>query len=325
MSCNFPRRRALGVMAALGTAGLVGLPQASAAGFPMRPITLICPFGAGGTVDQYMRAVGPKLAEIIGQQVIIDNKPGAGGALASGLAARAKPDGYTLAMTSGSTFRAPWLQPQIGFSPLTDFTYIIGMTSLEFCAVVRADSPYRTFADFMEDAKRHPGTQYAAGDPTTLAPVVLRAKEKELGVKLEHVPYKSGSDMAPALLGGHVNIVIDSVGTYVPFIRAGKMRLLAALGNVRFKAWPDVPTAKEQGYDLELSSPMGLLGPAGIDPAVTKILHDSLLKAMRTPEVQAVLDTLNQPEWYRNSAEFEAYAHAVYRESGELLRKAGVI
>lgn len=324
MHTDRTRRHALRALGALPLLGLTGRP-ARAADFPMRPITLLCPFGAGGSVDQYMRALSPLLAKQLGQQVIIENKPGAGGALASAMAARARPDGYTLAMTSGSTFRAPWLQPQIGFSPLEDFSYIAGMTSLEFCAVVRADSPLRSFADFMAHARAHPGTQYAAGDPTTLGPVTLKASEEKFGVQLEHIPFNSGSEMATALLGGHVGIVIDSVGTYVPHIRAGKLRLLAALGEVRFKAWPGIQTAREQGYDLVLSSPMGLIGPRGIPAPVVRRLHDALRQAMRAPEIAAVLDVLNQPEWYRDPAGFEAYARQVYAESGELLRKAGVI
>jgi len=324
MSQHLARRRALLALGALGASA--SLPRiARAAGFPSHPITLLCPFGAGGTVDQYMRALAPQLSNELGQRVIIENKPGAGGALASGMAARARPDGYTLAMTSGSTFRAPWLQPDIGFSPTKDFTYVIGMTSLEFCALARDDSPLHTFADFMKAARAQPGLQYAAGDPTTLAPIVLKAAEQQYGVRLQHIPFNSGSEMATALLGGHVGVVIDSVGTYVPHIRAGKLRLLAAMGSVRFKAWPEVSTAKEQGYDIELSSPMGMVGPRGIPDATLQTLHGALLRAMRTPQVTAVLDLLNQPEWYRSPAEFDTYARQVYQESGELLRKAGAI
>lgn len=324
MHIDCHRRRAL---QALGGAALLALGPRPAwsAEFPSRPVTLLCPFGPGGSVDQYMRVLAPVLGRQLGQQVIIENKPGAGGALASAMAARARPDGYTLAMTSGSTFRAPWLQPQIGFSPLEDFSYVIGMTSLEFCAVVRADSALRTFADFMDYARAHPGTQYAAGDPTTLGPVTLKASEARFGVTLEHIPFNSGSEMATALLGGHVAVVIDSVGTYVPHIRAGKLRLLAALGEVRFKAWPDVQTAREQGYDLVLSSPMGLIGPRGMSAPVVQRLHDALRASMGAPEIAAVLDVLNQPEWYRDPAGFQAYARQVYAESGELLRRAGVL
>ncbi|WP_028354049.1 Bug family tripartite tricarboxylate transporter substrate binding protein [Bordetella petrii] len=319
------RRRALQALGAGAALGLAGR-AARAQGFPARPVTLFCPFGAGGSVDQYMRVLSQAAAPHLGQPVIIENKPGAGGNLSASLVARARPDGYTLAMSTGSTFRAPWLEPKIGFSPLDDFTYVIGMTSLEFCAVVRADSPLQSFADFMRAGKERPGqVQYAAGDPTTLVPVTMVPFQEQYGVRFQHIPFKSGADMATALMGGYVDVVMDSVGTYVPYIQSGRLRLLGALGAARFKAWPEVPTATEQGYDLVLSAPMGLLGPKGIPPAIVQALHQAFRRAMAEPDIERVLATLNQPEWYRNPQDFAAYARQTYEASGELLRRAKLI
>lgn len=317
------RRKLLG---AAGAAGILPLGSLFAQDFPARPITLICPFAAGGSVDQYMRALVPAAAKHLnGQTLLIDNKPGAGGLYSASLASKARPDGYTLAMTSGSIFRAPWLEPKAGINPLTDFTYVIGMTSLEFCAVVRADSPYKTFADFMRGGKLKGGAQFAAGDPTTAVPVLMKGIEEKYASEFHHIPYKSGADMATALLGGHVNVVLDSVGSYVPHIKAGKLRLLAALGTQRFKAWPEVPTATEQGFDVVVSSPMGLVGPPGMKQAVVDALHDIFRKAMREPEIERSLEVLNQPEWYRGPKDFAAYAQKMYQETGEQLRRAKLI
>ncbi|MBV7486874.1 tripartite tricarboxylate transporter substrate binding protein [Bordetella sp. BOR01] len=319
------RRRALHALGAGTALGLAGR-AAWAQDFPARPVTLLCPFGAGGSVDQYMRVLSVTAAPYLGQAVIIENKPGAGGNLSASLAARARPDGYTLAMSTGSTFRAPWLEPKIGFSPLKDFTYVIGMTSLEFCAVVRADSPLKSFADFMQAGKTRPGEiQYAAGDPTTLVPVTMVPFQEKYGVRFQHIPFKSGADMATSLMGGYVDVVMDSVGTYVPYIQSGKLRLLGALGASRLPAWPKVPTATEQGYDLVLSAPMGLLGPQGIAPDVVQKLHHAFHRAMGEPAIERVLATLNQPQWYRNPEEFAAYARRTYDESGDLLRRARLI
>ncbi len=321
-----PMRR--GIIKALSVPALLAAsPRISlASDFPTHPITLICPFGAGGSVDQYMRVLAQAASPHFKQSIVIENKPGAGGALSAALLANAHPNGYTLGMLSGSAFRAPWLEPTIGFSPLTDFTYIIGMTSLEFCAVVQQDSPIKSFADFMAIGKEKPGSiQYAAGDPTTLVPVTMASIQKKYGAGFQHIPFKSGADMATALMGGHIDVVIDSVGTYVPHIQSGKFRLLGALGTSRFKAWPDVPTAVEQGYDVVLSTPLGLAGPKGIPASTLQILHAALRRAMQEPEVSAVLDTLNQPEWYRDPAGFEAYAHASYNEAGIMLKNAGLI
>lgn len=318
------RRRLLSAAGAAGA--LLPFGNLGAQDFPSRPITLICPFAAGGSVDQYMRALVPAAAKHLkGQAVLIDNKPGAGGLYSASLASKARPDGYTLAMTSGSIFRAPWLEPKAGINPMTDFTYVIGMTSLEFCAVVRADSAYKTFADFMRSGKLKGGAQFAAGDPTTAVPVLMKGVEEKYASEFHHIPYKSGADMATALLGGHVNVVLDSVGSYVPHIKAGKLRLLAALGTQRFKAWPEVPTATEQGFDIVVSSPMGLVGPPGMSPSLVNSLHDIFRKAMREPEVERALDVLNQPEWYRDPKDFAAYAQKMYRETGEQLKRARLI
>jgi len=319
------RRRAL---KAFGAPALLGLYPSitSAQDFPSHTITLICPFGAGGSVDQYMRVLSQTASRRFGQSIVIDNKPGAGGALSAALLSKVRPDGYTLGMLSSSAFRAPWLEPKMAFSPLTDFTYIIGMTSLEFCAVVPANSPIKSFAHFMEIGKKNPGSiQYAAGDPTTSVPITMVSVQKKYGAQFLHIPYKSGADMAVALVGGHVDAVIDSIGTYVPHLRSGKLRLLAALGETRFKAWPDVPTAREQGYDVVLSSPLGIAGPAGLSANIVQHLHNGFRQAMQEPEIAAVLDTLNQPEWYRDPPAFEAYARATYKESGRLLKNAGLI
>lgn len=325
MSATFRHRRDF-----LQAAGTVGASlsfggKLFAQDFPVKSMTLICPFAAGGSVDQYMRALSVAASRHMGgQNVIIDNKPGAGGLYSASLVSKARPDGYTLAMTSGSIFRAPWLEPKAGISPLTDFTYVIGMSSLEFCAVVRADSPLKNFGDFMKAGKAK-GMQYAAGDPTTAVPVMMRGVEEKYGGEFQHIPYKSGADMVGALMGGHVGVVLDSVGSYVSHISSGKFRLLAALGTTRFKAWPDTLTAVEQGFEVVVSSPMGLIGPPGMKPATVQNIHDIYRKAMREPEIDRMLDLLNQPEWYRNSKDFENYAQKTYHETGEMLRRAKLI
>ncbi len=319
------RRTFLKSLAAPAIASVCPL-SAMASTFPERPITLICPFGAGGSVDQYMRVLSKVASQYFQRGIIVENKPGTGGALSTALVARAKPDGYTLAMLSGSAYRAPWLNPSVGYSPITDLSYVIGMTSLEFCAVVRKDSAIKTFADFMRLGKEKAGhIRYAAGDPTTSVPVSMVSIQKKYGVSFQHIPYKSGSDMAVAIMGGHVDVVIDSIGTYVPYLKRGELRLIAALGEQRFKSWPDVPTALEQGYEVVLSAPLGLAGPAGIPADRIALLHDGFRKAMLDPEIAAVLDTLNQPEWYKNPQEFKTYGNQAYHDAGKLLKTAGII
>lgn len=315
--------KAAGLPAALSLIGQAGWAQGR---FPNRPVTLVCPFGAGGSVDQYMRTFGQALAKHLNTSVVIENKAGAGGTLAASTLSAAPPDGYRMLMLTTSVFRAPWLEPAIKYNPTTDFSYVIGLTSLEFAIAVPADSPIKTFKEFMEIGKSKPDSlTFAAGDPTTTIPLAMGAVERKYGVRVRHIPYKSGAEMITAMLGKQVDSIMDSVGALVPHVNAGKFRLLASLGSQRFKAFPDVPTARESGYELEVNAPLGLAGPKGVPAEIVAVWQDAARKAMQDPEVVKVLDLLNQPEWYRNSADYKAWAKTFYEQTGKDLRAAGLI
>lgn len=321
-SVRVRRRQLLKLMAATG---LSYGGHAWASVLSDRPIVLICPFAAGGTVDQYLRVIGKVAEGILGRTIVVENKPGAGGALATDYITRMKPDGHTLLFMPGGAFRAPWLQDSVRFDPTRDFTYIIGLTNLAFCLCVRDDSPLVDFEAFIRAGREKPGSiQYAAGSPVTLAPITMASFQRKYGVEYQHIPYNSGVEITSALLGGHVDALMDSVGANVPHINSGRLRLLASLGTERLKPWPNVPTALEQGYSLVLEGPMGLVGPKGMDDALVGELHDAFHEAMQDPEVGKILDAIVQPAWYRDPKAYAEYAAEAYVEAGRMVSAAGL-
>lgn len=322
---NVIRRKILQTLAAAPVACAPAIVRAES--LRSRPITLICPFGAGGTFDIYLRTLAKAAQDAFGTPLIVENRAGAGGTRgAIALASRsANDDGHLVAAISTGVFRQPWLQ-SVGYDPIADLSYIIGLFSLEFGIAVREDSPIRSLKQFVETGKTRPGSlTYAAGDPNTTVPPYMTIFEKQTATKFRYIPYKSGSEMVIALLGGQIDAVIDSVGGMTSNLQAKKLRLLATLGDQRLKTWPDVPTAAQQGYDLHISAPIGLAAPRHVPQAIIGQLHDGFRSAMQSPDIQKALVSLGLVEWYRNSEQYSAYARQAYADSGKLLYDAGLI
>jgi len=312
----------------LALAALTLLPGAYApaalAAFPDKPVTLIVPWPPGGPTDRHLRTLAQIVGEELGQTVIIENKPGAGGTLGpAAMATSAKPDGYTIAQFPMGLLRMPHMQ-KVSWDPLKDFTYIIGVTGYTFGFTVRADSPYKTFNDYIAAAKEKPGLiDYGSTGIGTSPHLLMEEIALNAGVKLNHVPFKGNADLQQALLGGHVMAQSDASG-WDKFVDGGQMRLLATFGEKRTQRWPDVPTAKDLGYGVVSTSPYGIAGPKGMDPAVVKTLHDAFRKAMDDPRHKEVLAQLNQEIWYRNSEDYAAWARETYARDKALIERLGL-
>jgi len=275
--------------------------------FPARPVTVICPFTAGGTADSQLRALAAAASRLLGQQVLVDNRPGVAGTLGPSALVGAPPDGYTLSMgTAIALLRQPFIN-KTRYDPAKDFTYLLGVTGFELGLVVRADSPWRTFADFVRDAKGSPDkiTYATAGIATGQHVAMLQLAEK-LGVKWTHIPFKGASETYNALAGGHVPVIAETSG-WAPFVDAGKFRLLAVFGDARLPRWPTVPTLKELGHDVTASVPWGIVAPARMDPALVQLLHGAFRKAMDDPAFRQSLETLGQVPWGADSDAFRKY------------------
>jgi len=280
--------------------------NAAADGYPSRPITLICPWPAGGSTDTHLRKLAELASRHLGQPVIVENKPGAGGMLGpAGMARNAAPDGYTISQLTINVVRQPHLQ-KVDWDPFKDFTYIIGVSGYTFGVVVKSDSPFKTLDDVVAYAKANPGKlSYGSTGIGTSPHLLMEDLASKAGVEFLHVPFKGNADSTQALLGGHVMVQSDSTG-WGKFVDAGTFRLLVTFGEQRTR-W-NAPTAKELGYDVVSYSPYGIGGPKGMDPKIVKILHDAFKKAMDEPEHHKILQSLDQISWYKSSEDYAKWA-----------------
>ena len=297
--------------------------MASAQQFPNKPITLICPWPAGGSSDLVMRAIAESVGKQLGQQMVIENRPGASGTMGAGAMVNARPDGYLLTQLPISVFRLP-LMNKTPFDPLKDITYIINVTGYTFGLIVKADAPWKDLAEFVAYAKANPD-KVTYGTPGTGTTPHLAVEQFALkaGIKLSHIPFKGFAENMQSLLGGHTMALSDSTG-WAPIVDAGKARLLATYGSKRTKRWPQVPTLLDAGYNTVSDSPFGFGGPKGMDPKVVKILHDAFRKAMDEPSVLAMLEKYDQPLIYMNGADYTKFAKKTIEEEKPLIDRLGM-
>jgi tripartite-type tricarboxylate transporter receptor subunit TctC len=300
----------------LGRLGLGAAVFALAAGaaaqqFPTKPVTLIVPWPAGGPTDICMRSLAEATAKYLGQQVIVENKPGAAGTLGAGAMLNTKPDGYTVTQIPLSVFRVPHIE-KTPFDPLTDLTYIARVSGYTFGVVVRAEAPWKTWNDFVAFAKANPNkVTYGTPGANTSLHITMEEIAFKQGIKWVHVPYKGSAENMPALLGGHIDSVADATG-WGAQVNAGKLRLLVTWGENRTKRWPEVPTLKELGFGLVSNSPYGLAGPKGMDPNVVRILDEAFRKGAEDPIHLATLEKYDQDLAYMTSEDYTRYARDTF-------------
>jgi len=317
------RRTFLGAGAA--GAALAALPRlGTAQSFPSRPIRCICPWPPGGATDLVMRSFAESAGKTLKQNVLIDNRPGAGGTLGAIELTSAKPDGYTLSQLPYSVFRIPHMQ-KVQFDILKDYTWIVCLTGYTFGLVVPADSPFKNIADVVAWAKKNPGKfSYASPGIATSPHLVMEEFASKAGVQFLHVPFKGAAEGIQGVIGGHVMAHSDST-TWAPQVEAGKLRLLATYGSKRTKRWPDVPTLEDLGYKTVSDSPFGVCGPKAMDPAVVKILHDAFAKTLDDPSVIATLDKYDQPPIYMDTAKYTAYAKEAFAAERATMDRLGMV
>jgi tripartite-type tricarboxylate transporter receptor subunit TctC len=285
--------------------------SALAQDFPSRPVTLIVPWPAGGSTDLVMRALATSTEKYLGQPIVIENRPGAAGTLGASAMVNAKPDGYTITQVPITVFRYPH-QAQVGYDPLADLTYIIGISGYTFGVVVRTDAPWKTWAELVAYAKANPGKlSYGTPGANTSLHVTMEDIAQRDGIQWVQVPFKGNADNMTALLGGHIQASADATG-WGPHVDAGKMRLLVTWGPQRTKRWPDVPTLKELGYDIVSTSPYGIAGPKGMDPKVLKVLHDAFKKGMEDAGHRQAMEKYDQELLYMSPEDYAKFARTTF-------------
>jgi tripartite-type tricarboxylate transporter receptor subunit TctC len=290
---------------------------------PEKPITIYNPFAAGGVTDVHIRLLGETAGKILGQQIIVDVRPGAAGTLAPAMLLNAKPDGYQLACMSINSLRYPHYQ-EANWHPLRDFTYIIGHSGYTLGIVVRADSPWKTLEDLIAAGKKEPEKyDYGTSGVGGTGQLMMIEIEQTTGAKFTHVPYKGGAEWMQALLSGQVHFLADA-SQWSPFVDNGQCRILAMATEQRIPKYKDVPTLIERGINVVGQSPYGLVGPKGLPPEIVEAIHLAFKQAMADPRVQQLLDKYIQAPWYKNPAEYRAFAEKYFEDVKPLLVKAGL-
>jgi tripartite-type tricarboxylate transporter receptor subunit TctC len=322
MTFRQPTRRRF-VQAAVASSVAIALPALAQTGYPNKPIRLICPWPAGGATDAVMRSIAESAGKALGGTFVVDNKAGASGMLGPNELVNAKPDGYTLSQLTIGVARLPHMQ-KMQFDPLKDFTYICCMTGYTFGLVVKSDSPIKSIKDLVDYAKANPG-KFTFGSPGQGTTPHLAVEEfaYKAGIKLQHVPFKGFADGMQAMLGGHTMAHSDSTG-WAPHVEGGTAKLLATYGGKRTKKWPTVPTLHELGFETLADSPFGMGGPKGMDPALTRRLHDAFKKTLEDPAVLATFEKFDQSVIYMNSEEYAKYIAEQYAKEKVLMERLGL-
>ena len=306
---------------ALGAAVLPGAALAQA--FPAKPIKLVIAFPAGGPTDITMRQLADNAGKILGQAVVVENKPGAGGTLPAQALQTSQPDGYTIAQIPLGVFRLGYTT-KINWDPVKDISYVINLTGYAFGIAVPSDSPFKTWNDFVAYAKANPGKlTYGSTGNLTSPHLTTERIAQQLGLQLQHVPYKGSADLAQGVLGGHLMAIADSTG-FAPLVESGKLRVLNTWGDKRLAKFPDAPTLKELGIDIVQNSPFGIGAPKGTPPEVVKKLHDAFKQAMEEPSYVAALGRYDMLPIYMSSAQYTTFAQDTMQREKVLIEKLGL-
>ena len=285
---------------------------AAAADFPAKPVRLILGFPPGGATDLVARAMQPRMSAGLGQQLVIDNRPGANGIISCELTARADPDGHTLLFGHiGSLVISPVIQ-KVPYDPVKDFAPVGQVVQLQNILITHPTLAARSMKEFIALAKTKPGQiNYASsgiGSPGHLAAVLLESMAK---IQITHVPYKGGGPAITDLLAGHVPAFFAVISTGVPHVQAGKIRGIAVTGNRRAEAVPDVPTIAESGVTgYAATNWYGLLAPAKTPPAVIDRINREMTAALKAPEVVEGLRSRGIDSAPNSPAEFSAFIRA---------------
>src|SRR5215207_1065071 len=312
-------------LAAAGALMLAATGAASAQSFPSKSVRIFVPYPAGGGVDVLTRTLGEVVAKQWGQSVVVENRPGAGGVIASQALVSSLPDGYTLIMVASGHATNALLYPKLPYDTFKDFTPISLLASSPNILLVRADSPFKTVADVIEAAKARPGSLSFAhagtGTSTHLAGELLKALAK---VDLNAIPYKGGAPAINDLLGGQIPLSFNNGPQSVGQLQAGTLRALAVTTASRAPFLPDVPSMSETvpGYDTGVW--WGLLGPAGMPPDVLARLSQDFVAALNTDAVKERLAKLGAQPIGSTPQQFDAKIRADYEKWGPIIKAAGM-
>ncbi|WP_284407013.1 tripartite tricarboxylate transporter substrate binding protein [Acidovorax sp. SUPP3434] len=286
----------------------------SAQAWPSHPVRVIVPFPASGATDLVARVVTQRVSQDLGQQMVVDNRPGAGGTIGAAEAAKAPADGYTLLLTTSSTHAiSPHLMPRLAYDPRKDFTPVAHVADAASVLLVTPSLPVKSVADLIAYAKAHPGQlNYASSGNGTIVHLNAAAFSAQAGIEMTHVPYKGTAQSIADLATGQVHVLFDSIPTGMPHVKSGRLRALAVTSQQRSALAPELPTLAESGLPGYSSVTwFGVYAPAGAPPALVERIHQAFAKAMQAPDVIASLAKLGvEPARPSTAAQFAAMVQA---------------
>ncbi len=281
------RRHIFSLGAAVWTAACFMVPAVQAQSYPTKPIRLIVPFPAGGATDLFARSLTQKLGERLGQSVVVDNKPGAGGTLGSDLAAKATADGYTLLLSTTSTHSiGPNLNPKIPYDAMRDVTPICQVGNAPSIMLVPNSSPAKTVKEWIDYARQNPGRlNYASSGNGTIVQLTAELFKSQANLFVVHIPYKGTALAIPDLVSGKVDVLFDSLPTGLPHVRDGRLRALGVTSAKRTPLAPDLPPISDVLPGYESTTWFGLFGPKGLPPEVVSRVNTAANQVLKDPEV----------------------------------------
>ena len=304
---------------AAGALALATVAPVAAADYPEKPIQLIVNFGAGGSTDTVARLLAERLGEELGENIVVSNTGGAGGTLGVAATAESEPDGYHIGTAN---MPALVILPQLRELPYepADVVQIAAVMPYDYGVFARKDAPYDTWEELLAYAKENPGkVTYASVGTGTTNHLMMERLGKVEGIEWRHVPFQGGAKAVAALVGGHVDLINNTIGPVYAPVQAGKVKPILVTSERPFPSLPDMPTVADKGYDFAQVSYMSIIAPAGIDPAIVETLAAALKVATEDPDVLAAAAKLDLFPAYLSGAEYEAELETMRTEWGELL------
>ena len=291
--------------------------------YPNKPIRVIVPYSPGGGTDVLSRALGEKLSVALGQTVVIDNRPGANGAIGSQAVARSAPDGYTLLVVTNTHVMNPYLQ-KVPFDSLNDFTPITFVGISKMVLVSGLNQPFSNIKELIAYAKANPG-KVAIGNSEAATMLTGELFKMMANVELQQVPYKGGAPLMTDVVGGHIPVAVTSITTVMPHYKSQKLRVLGVSSKTRSSAIPDVPTISEAGVPgYEVQGWYALLGPKGLPPAIAERLQKEIAKIVATPDMRERFETLGAEAAPTTPSETAATMKADMEKWAGVIKKAGI-
>jgi len=323
------RRTLLSATAAAASSLLLPAALSQTPAYPNKPIKMIVPYAAGISPDIVARLIGNKLSIALGQPIIIDNRPGAGGMIGAEFSAAAPGDGYNLFFTvKGVMAIAPHLYPNAKYNAMKDFKAVSQILLVPHIITATPNAPYNTLKEMVEYAKKNPGKiNFASAGVGSQPHVALEAWAKRMGIKLNHIPYKSNP--GPDVMSGVVDIYLEASTTAIPSIQAGKIKALAVSGSERIPTLPNVPTVTEFGGNLD---PNGVIGnswhgiftPISTPDDIVNKLNAEIIKVVNMPDIQARLKSLGLTPTGTNAATLSNGAASDFAYWGALIKELGI-